>query len=208
MPTIVARTQFDSFGDPLNVTITSTGSGASLITAVKVEDAYQPVAVSCSAGSLTQDNTEPLTGEDAYIHRRFAVGSGITQVTFDPSGTGGASMAGTIEEWTGIDSVGVTINAGGTGTTVDDAYTTANANEGAFANLYVSLNTTFSPQAGYTATPGSGSNWHYAIDDNDVGTAGSKNIGGTLGTSVTWGMVGMTYYAGTPADYKIAWITA
>lgn len=158
----------------------------------------------------------PAGSERTCIAYGIAPSSGPCTVTYDPS-EGGAYMAFTIAEWSGIDSMPLDVDGGtstGTGTTPSDGLTTVAAE-----TLVIGVCSHFDFQND-TITPDTGGGWtqlgeyedsaatcNYNAQYQIFSSAGAKTASWTLNNSRDWGAQTASFkaaQAGAPALHQVA----
>lgn len=191
MPTIVTTTRADStFSGSGTYTITGVTSGNTVLVIFEIPTANTPLisVTDNQSNTYTEDLTATSAGGNAlYFYRASNVTNGPTSVTID--WTGNALVTANIFEVSGLTNtspvdatVADTTNFSST-TTPSQSITTTTDNAAVLAMLTLTSGTTITPDSGWSALPSSGSNFNFILYDNDVGAAGSKTVGGTLGAT-------------------------
>jgi hypothetical protein len=207
MPTVVNtyRTQ-SSFAGSGTYTITGVTSGNTLVVIFEIASGNTPIISVTDNQSNTY--TEDLTatgalGNSNYFYRASNITNAPTSVTID--WTGNALVTANIFEVSGLANtspvdatVADTSNFSST-TTPSKSITTTTDNAAVFAWLTLANGATLTPDAGWSALPSSGSDFDFILYDNDVGAAGSKTVGGTLGSSLAGRWTIVAYKAASTA---------
>lgn len=191
MPSIVSTTRAaSSFGGSGTYTITGVTSGNTVLVIFELYTANTPLisVTDNQSNTYTEDLTATSAdGNNIYFYRASNITNAPTSVTID--WTGNAQITANIFEVSGltntspVDATVADTTSFSSTTTPSKSITTTTDNAAVFAMLTMGAGATMTPDSGWSALPSSGTDFSFILYDNDVGVAGSKTVGGTLGTS-------------------------